>query len=547
LDSADPTLVITTPIDRHLSPAINELRVSEERYRTLVEIATDYAYVWRVNPNGTLEPEWLSSSYATVTGYSTQEIGKKGWQMLVHPEDKQVARAHARRLLAGTEDVVDVRIVTKENGVRWIRDHGTSLLDGQTGRVVRIYGAGTDITEQKNAEEKLRATQESERRLREQLMALHEVGNRLSKAESFDGLCRQAVELGRECLGLDRMGIWFRAGEALVIQGSFGVDETGNVRDERKSVLTMDRTSPMAQVLAKKVPSLVIEDTRIHDDKLNVVGRGYHALASLWDGQDVIGCISADNLISHRPITDSQQELLRQFAANLGHLCTRKRAEEALARSQSQLQALNQQLKRAMTETHHRVKNNLQIIAAMVDLRLMDGGEVIPSEEVKRLGTHIRTLATVHDVLTHQAKQDEHAQYISSKQVLEKLLPLVQQTAAGRQILFRVDDAHLSARQGTSLALVVNELVSNALKYGRTDVNVQLLVEDHTARLIVEDDGDGFDEGFDAAAEAETGLDLVESLSKWDLGGHTCYENRTEGGARVSVTFPLPASSQIEQ
>jgi PAS domain S-box-containing protein len=546
LDSTDPTLVIATSLDKHLSPAINELRVSEERYRTLAEIATDYAYVWRVNADGTLEAEWLSSSYATVTGYSTQEIAEQGWQMLVHPEDEHAARSHARKLLAGNEDTADLRIVTRENGVRWVRDHGVPLVDAASGRVVRIYGAGTDVTAQKQAAEELHTTQESERRLREQLMALHEVCNLLTKASSFDDLCRQAVELGRECLGLDRMGIWFRGKDDHEIQGSFGVDELGNVRDERRSMLRMSPGSPMAEVLAKKVPSLVIEDTRIHDDKLNVVGRGYHGLASLWDGQEVIGCIAADNLISKRPITEGQQELLRQFAANLGHLCTRKRAEEALARSQTQLQAVNQRLKRAMTETHHRVKNNLQIIAAMVDLRLMDSGEVVAAEEVKRLGTHVRTLATVHDVLTHQAKQDEHAQYISAKQVLEKLLPLMQQTAGGRNILFRVDDAHLSARQGTSLALVVNELVSNALKYGRTDVHVRLDVVDHTARLVVEDDGDGFDEGFDPAAAAETGLDLVESLSQWDLGGNTSYENRPEGGACVTVTFPLPHSSQIE-
>jgi two-component sensor histidine kinase/DNA-binding NarL/FixJ family response regulator len=218
----------------------------------------------------------------------------------------------------------------------------------------------------------------------------------------------------------------------------------------------------------------------------------------------------------------------------------RKRAEQAIRRNQKHIEDLNERLRRAMTETHHRVKNNLQIIAAMVDMRLMDNPKSIDPEEIQRLGTHVRALAAVHDILTQEAKEDGQAHYLSSDEVLVKLVEMLQDTLPNRRIRCDIQDARLSARQGTSLALIMNELISNALKYGRGDVNVKMSVVNGNGVLEVSDDGPGFPEGFDPAREANTGLELVHSLSQWDLGGEARYGNRPEGGARVTVTMPIP-------
>jgi len=56
--------------------------------------------------------------------------------------------------------------------------------------------------------------------------------------------------------------------------------------------------------------------------------RGSHAIAGLWNGEHVIGCLSADNLLEHQPLTEQQCELLALYASALGHLCSRKRVEE---------------------------------------------------------------------------------------------------------------------------------------------------------------------------------------------------------------------------
>jgi PAS domain S-box-containing protein len=217
--------------------------------------------------------------------------------------------------------------------------------------------------------------------------------------------------------------------------------------------------------------------------------------------------------------------------------------QESMRRNQAKIEELNERLKQSMTETHHRVKNNLQIIAAMIDMQVLEGEPALPISEFERLGRQVRSLAVVHDLLTAQAKADAQAQLISARALLSKLLPLLQDTAGQRRIQTDVADAQISARQGTSLALITNELVSNALKYGFGEVTVTFQVNEHAATLEVCDDGPGFPLDFDSTTTETTGLGLVSNLSRWDLGGSAHYENRPHGGARVIICLPLAPSA----
>ena len=241
-----------------------------------------------------------------------------------------------------------------------------------------------------------------------------------------------------------------------------------------------------------------------------------------------------------RRVAERTADLQRANRELKQEIAERKRAELELRREQDKIEGLNRRLQRAMTETHHRVKNNLQTIAAIVDMRLMDEEEMIPSGEIEHLGTQIRTLAAVHDILTHEAKVDAQAHSISAAAILEKLIPLLRTTSGDRLIKTNLQDIRLPAKHGSSLALVVNELVSNALKYGEGDVDIGLGINGVKARLTVRDHGKGFPSGFVGTKAANTGLELVESLSKWDLGARVRYENHPQGGGLVSLDIPLP-------
>lgn len=373
----------------------------------------------------------------------------------------------------------------------------------------------------------------------EKLTVLVQVGNELSKSATFDDLCRLAVEMGRACLGFDRLGLWFRTELPNVMSGSFGVDECGRIRDERTSRVQLDPGSSFHRILDERVPLLITANARIHDDRKQVVGYGYHAVAALWDGEEIIGCLSTDSFISGRPITERDGRLLTLFASTLGHLCTRQRAQEDVARKEASLRRLNEHLRHAMTETHHRVKNNLQIIAAMVDLQAMEHSEFVPTDQVYRLNSHVRTLALVHDILTEQAKQDGHTDSVSVSGTLARLVPLLERTSGGRTIETDLEDLELNVRQTTTLALLANELIGNALKHAQGRIRLRLFKLESDFCVEVRDEGPGFPSDFDPASQSHTGLELVRHLSGWDLGGEAIFANHPDGGAIATLRFPI--------
>lgn len=82
----------------------------------------------------------------------------------------------------------------------------------------------------------------------------------LSMVASFEDLCRQAVVRGREVLGLDRIGLWFQTQTPLVVEGSFGTDESGAIRDERGLRLRCAPGSAMGRLLAEGKPTVFVDD-----------------------------------------------------------------------------------------------------------------------------------------------------------------------------------------------------------------------------------------------------------------------------------------------
>ena len=214
-------------------------------------------------------------------------------------------------------------------------------------------------------------------------------------------------------------------------------------------------------------------------------------------------------------------------------------AERGLLERQAQIETLNHKLRRAMTETHHRVKNNLQVISALIDMRLMENETSVPVDEVRRIATSAKTLAAVHEILTAEAKADGDAQTVSAAHLMEALLPMLQHLAAPKSLGSDISDFRVPPRCATALSLILSELVINAVKHGKDHTNVSLTVQNGTAQLVVADNGPGFPAGFDVKTAAHTGLELVEELTRWDLAGKTVYENAPEGGGRVTIQFPV--------
>jgi two-component sensor histidine kinase/PAS domain-containing protein len=220
-----------------------------------------------------------------------------------------------------------------------------------------------------------------------------------------------------------------------------------------------------------------------------------------------------------------------------------RRAEQERVQHQSEIETLNKQLQRSVSETHHRVKNNLQVITALLNMEIQRHEQAVPPERIRRIIHHVQSLSAIHDLLTYQSKKDAKHQLVGSKDAFDRLVPLVAALVVGRKIEYSADDVELTPRQATAVAILVNELIGNAIKHGQGDISARFTVDSGVAELEVADRGPGFPDGFDPLLSANTGLELVETVARWDLQGDTHYENRPDGGAKVLVEFPIGTDS----
>jgi PAS domain S-box-containing protein len=126
---------------------------TEDRFRIIAELTSDFAYVDRVEPDGSIVPEWVSDAVTRVTGYTVEEITSQGLKSIILPDDWPRVARHIRKVLSGQSDTIESRIVSKSGEVRWLRGHARPVWDERQARVVLIYGAAQDISEMKRAEE----------------------------------------------------------------------------------------------------------------------------------------------------------------------------------------------------------------------------------------------------------------------------------------------------------------------------------------------------------------------------------------------------------
>jgi len=163
--------------------AYEALEKSEELHRAIAELASDFALITRVEPDGTLVPEAATDGFGAVTGYTLDELRERGWEVLIHPEDLPLLAGVWRRVLSAERIAEENRIIPKTGAVRWIRFHSQPFRGEKEGRVVRILTAAQDVTDRRAALEALRVQQELIRqlstpvlRLRERLLILPVIG-----------------------------------------------------------------------------------------------------------------------------------------------------------------------------------------------------------------------------------------------------------------------------------------------------------------------------------------------------------------------------------
>jgi two-component sensor histidine kinase len=195
-------------------------------------------------------------------------------------------------------------------------------------------------------------------------------------------------------------------------------------------------------------------------------------------------------------------------------------------------------------EIHHRVKNNLQTVAALLRLqaRRLDVPQARAAleESVRR----VASIAIVHETLSQALEPS-----VDFDRIADRVLAMCAEVAAPESsVQVERDGAfgQLPAEIATPLAMVLTELVQNAVEHGYPDQDraagrVQVRVTRGPARLqvVVADDGRGLPAGFAVDGSARLGLQIVRTLVEGELRGSLLVEPGDVAGARAVLDLPL--------
>jgi PAS domain S-box-containing protein len=152
------TLKDTITLQQKVSASLKE---SEERYKAISDLISDYAYSMSINAEGKFSPEWATGAFLQIFGYTMNEVLQKGgWGKFIHPLDFDVFSEHRKKILANAGHHSEFRIIHRNGQIKWISHMTQPVWDDKVGRVVRVYAAGQDITIRKQIEGQLRELNE---------------------------------------------------------------------------------------------------------------------------------------------------------------------------------------------------------------------------------------------------------------------------------------------------------------------------------------------------------------------------------------------------
>lgn len=249
----------------------------------------------------------------------------------------------------------------------------------------------------------------------------------------------------------------------------------------------------------------------------------------------------------------AEDELKRTNASLLSEIIERKQIEGALKQSNSALQAevaerivvegrLGASLKEKellLKEIHHRVKNNLQIISSLISLQTMNTTNENTCASLRDSQNRIKSMALIHEKL-YQSKDLARIDFKGYVNSLVKSLSSSYVLNPGLKIIVDIEDVCLDIDTAIPCGLIINELVSNSLKYAFTgrntgEIRIVLSRNDNAYRLAVSDDGVGMAPGIDFKNTTSLGLMLVVTLAEQINGS---LDHPEGPGTMFVITFP---------
>jgi len=456
------------------------LRVAGERFKTIVETAPSVLMISDAEGKNI----YVSPNCEEFTGYNPDEL-TGGIMQWVHEDDAKRAKeifGHTFHEGVGCKDFEYKSV--KKNGDVWYASSSWKPIIDVRGEFKGAIFQTIDITERKSAEDALK---ESERKYSEFFRTSRDPVFITTKG----GKLVEANDAFMEVLGYETMD------ELLKI----AVLEHYENPDDRKR---FNRTIEQ-QGFAKEFP-------------VNLVKK---------DGSIL------NTLLTATMIKDRDGNVTG-FQGTIRDITERKQAEDQIKASLREKEVL-------LREIHHRVKNNLQVVSSLLNMQARNAKDKNTIEILSEARDRIKTMSLIHSQLYESSDLSE----INMKEFVDLLLgQLLQSYPVGDTRItpvVRADDYPFPISVAVPVGLIINELLSNALKhafYGRDKGKIEVSLtasESGRIHLAVSDDGVGLPPGFDIDESKTLGLRLVKILTEDQLQG--TLEVTSDGGATFEIEF----------
>ncbi|MBE1547397.1 two-component sensor histidine kinase [Mycobacterium sp. OAS707] len=205
-------------------------------------------------------------------------------------------------------------------------------------------------------------------------------------------------------------------------------------------------------------------------------------------------------------------------------------------------------------EIHHRVKNNLQTVAALLRLQARRTNNAEGREALIESVRRVSSIALVHDALSMSVDEE-----VNLDEVIDRILPIMNDVAAPDNTdapirINRVGDLGvLDADRATALIMVITELVQNAIEHafdGSKQQGCVTIRAERSARwldVVVHDDGRGLPDGFSLEKSDRLGLQIVRTLVSAELDGSLGMHDVPTGGTDVVLRVPIGRKARLAQ
>lgn len=431
------------------------------------------------------------------------------WSTALHPEDRVAAeRAFADGIAGIAPFDTRFRIVRGDGEIRHIRAAAKVHRD-PTGAAARMIGVSWDVTAQTLAQEALMRSEAVQR-------AVVEHAGTAIIATDTAGLITLFNRSAEELLGY--------AADDVVHKLTPGVIHDPGEVAARRAVLERE----LGLEIASPFEVFVIR-ARLHGPDANE-----------WtyvrkDGSRV------PVLLTVTAIRAAEGTVTGYLGVAID-LTQRKRAEQELVELNHLLADRSAQREVLLQEVHHRVKNNLQVIASLVSMQIRQLDDAAAKTALKEMQTRVRAIALIHEQL-YQAENYANVLFSDYAKNLARSVFHSGSTSSAVCLELNFEEVRLAVDKAIPCGLILNELIVNAFKHAFPDgragtISVSLAITPaQQVVLTVADDGCGIRVERERTQES-LGMRLVQTLTR-QLSGTLEVHSAPAMGATVQICFPI--------